>query len=469
MAIGLDQGFAASPKQPASPVDGAPELCRLSAAELTALYRAGRVSPVEVARACLDRAQAVQERCNAFVQVTDTALEMARESEARYRAGSPIGPVDGVPTTLKDLVLIAGQPVGYGTRAAAPVTAERDSPAVSLLRQAGAVFIGRTTTPEFGWKAVTDSAAHGVTRNPVDPRLGSGGSSGGAAVASASGAGVLHLGTDGGGSIRIPAAFCGVVGHKPSFGRVPAAPASPFGTVAHLGPIARSLADAALMLDVLSGRDLRDWHQNPLPFPSAQGPAMLMRGLRIGLWRAPPGGNVEPEVAAAFEECVERLSRAGAVLADVALPFLDELPELFRIHWFAGAAQRLRGLDTAGMDPGLVEVAAAGAAIPLADYLAAMTRRAGFGAAMDALMADHDVLLSPAVAIRPPPAGSEVPPGSGMTRWTDWAGFSYPINLWQAPATVMPTRTPMVGLQVVAARGQDAIAFAAAHAISEVP
>jgi amidase/aspartyl-tRNA(Asn)/glutamyl-tRNA(Gln) amidotransferase subunit A len=415
-----------------SPLADADEICQLGATALARRYRDGTLSPVEVARACLARAETVQARCNAFTRIDHAgALAAAGAAEARWRAGRPLG-------------------------------------AVGLLRRAGVVFLGQTTTPEFGWKAVTDSARTGITRNPWDPGLTSGGSSGGAGVAAATGAGVVHLGTDGGGSIRIPAAFCGIAGLKPSFSRVPAAPASPFGTVAHLGPMARTAEDAAIMLDALSGRDRRDWFQNPLPFPPVAGVTAAFAGQRIGVWRTPPGGQVAPEVAAALATCLDALEAAGARLREIALPFADELPELFRTHWFAGAAARLRGLDTSGIDPGLVEIAAAGAAIPLADYMAAMTRRAAFGAAMDDMMAELDLIVSPAVAIPPFAAGREVPEGSGMSRWIDWAGFSYPINLWQAPACVVPRARAapevMVGLQFIAPRGRDDAALAAARA-----
>ena len=447
------------------PLQDADPLCRLGAAELASAYAAKTLSPVEVVRACLDRAETVQQWFNAFTLIDhETALAAARASEARWHAGRPLGPADGVPTTIKDIVLVAGWGIRYGTVATPPVVAEADSPAVRLLRDAGAVLLGLTTTPEFGWKAVTDSAASGTTRNPLDPSLTSGGSSGGAAVAAACGAGVFHLGTDGGGSIRIPAAFCGVVGHKPTFGRVPAHPISAFGTLAHLGPIARTATDAEAMLSVMSGRDERDWFQPPGSWPvEAAFPGWPQ--LRIGVWRTPPHGAVDPVVASAFETALASLANAGATLEDVRLPGAD-LHAMFQALWFAGAASRLRAVPAerlADVDPGLREVAACGAAIPLTDYLDATSRRAEFGAAMDALLTRFDLLVSPAVAVPPFAAGAEVPPGSGMARWTEWAGFSYPINLSQQPACVA------AGLQFVAARGHDHLALRAASFTRRTP
>ena len=248
------------------PLADADDLCKLSATALAQLYARGEASPVEVTRAALARAANVQSRFNAFVRIEpEAALAAAALSEQRWQAGKPFGPLDGIPTTIKDIVWVKGGRARYGSRAPGTDCAE-DAPSVALLRAAGAVFLGITTTPEFGWKALTDSPLTGITRNPWNADLTPGGSSGGAAVAAATGAGALHLGTDGGGSIRIPSAFTGIVGHKPTFSRVPAYPASAFGTVAHIGPMARSVADAQLMLQVMSGRDLRDWYQNPPGF-----------------------------------------------------------------------------------------------------------------------------------------------------------------------------------------------------------
>ena len=453
------------------PLGDADGLCRYGTAELTARYANGTLSPVEVTRACLARAEVVQARLNAFALIDhDGALAAARRSEARWLAGSPLGAIDGVPATIKDIVQVAGWPVSYGSRAVPPVRAAEDAPATRLLRQAGAVLLGLTTVPEFGWKAVTDSPGGGITRNPYDPALTPGGSSGGAAVAAACGAGVLHLGTDGGGSIRIPAAFCGVAGLKPTFGRVPAHPLSSFGTIAHLGPIARDPTDLALMLDVLSGRDSRDWFQSPLPFPAAGAKPLDIRGLRIGAWSRPPDGTPEVRPARAFQTALARLEAAGAIVRPVALPAGD-IAGLFRLLWSVGAAQRLRTVPPERLplvDPGLVAMAEAGARVSLPDYLDATSRRAAFGAAIDALFEEHDVLASPAAAVMPFAAGAEVPPDSGLRSWIDWAGFSYPVNLAQAPACVVPCADgapgPPPGIQFVAPRGQDARALAAAAA-----
>ncbi|MCW5237932.1 amidase [Verminephrobacter eiseniae] len=449
------------------PIADAPALCQLGVAELSSLYRRGALSPVQVTQEVLQHVDRVQERFNAF-SFTDheRALDMARASEARWRKGSPASPVDGVPTTIKDLLWVAGSVVRYGSLGTDAKPCAEDAPSVARLRAGGAIFVGITTSPELGWKAVTDSKAFGITRNPWAPAMTCGGSSGGAAVAAATGAGVLHLGTDGGGSIRIPASFCGIVGIKPTFGTVPAYPASAFGTVAHIGPMARSVDDAAAMLRAMSERDLRDWaqgwmHAAPQPLHDGE-----LAKARIGYWTTPPSGALCPEVGAAVEFAVSQLRAAGARVERVDLPG-EDLHCMFQAHWFASAANRLAGISAAeqsGMDAGLRQVASAGARISAPDLVAQQIGRAHFAAAMDRLLTEFDFLVSPAASILPFSAGLEVPQGSGLSRWTEWAGFSYPINLSQQPACVLPcARRPMdapsqalpIGLQIIGARGAD--------------
>ena len=352
-----------------------PDPADLSARELRHLYRTRQLSPVEATRAVLERIGRFDPTVNAFCLIDEErAIAAARASEARWHKGAPCGLVDGVPTTIKDLVLTRDWPTLRGSLAI-----ERDqpwpedAPATARLREHGAVLIGKTTTPEFGWKAVTDCALTGITRNPWDTGRTPGGSSGGAAVAAALGMGVLHVGSDGGGSIRIPAGFTGIFGLKPSFGRVPAYPASPFGTVAHVGPMTRTVGDAALMLDVLALPDHRDWFALPARRPRladrprgrraraqdrVQPDARLRRG-RAGGRRS--GGERRRRVRRARRAWSRRSTRALPTRPRSSVP-----------HWYVGAANLLRGFTAeqrARMDAGLQEIAAEGAKIPLMDYL----------------------------------------------------------------------------------------------------
>src|SRR5438067_2638604 len=283
------------------------DLAYLSAVLLLDLYRRRELSPVEATRLIFDRLDALQSRINAFCVVDrDGALAAARASEGRWLGGEAAGRLDGVPVTIKDLILMRGIPTRRGSRLVEPDQDWlEDAPATARLREAGAVIIGKTTTPEFGWKALGDSPLTGITRNPWGLSRTPGGSSAGAAAACAAGIAPLHVGSDGAGSIRIPSAFTGVFGLKPSFGRVPAYPLSPMDLLAHIGPMARSVADAALLLSVLSGADDRDpYALPPEDRDYAAGLEEGVRGWRIAYSPTLGYAKVDPEIAAAAAEAV---------------------------------------------------------------------------------------------------------------------------------------------------------------------
>src|SRR5437763_9005201 len=241
------------------------EIAFSSAENLAELYRKKALSPVEAAELLFARIEALQPKLNAFCIVDrDGALAAARASETRWRDGRPHSPLDGVPVTIKDLVMMTGFPTRRGSRMlenAAPDA--EDGPAVSRLKEAGAVILGKTTSPEFGWKAIGDSPLTGITRNPWNLGHTTGGSSAGAAAACAAGIAPLHVGSDGAGSIRIPAAFTGIFGIKATFGRVPAHPPSPMGLLSNVGSMTRNVRDAAAMLNVLARPDARDPYTLP--------------------------------------------------------------------------------------------------------------------------------------------------------------------------------------------------------------
>ncbi len=451
-------------------LDDANELCRLGVAELSAGFSAGKFTPLDVARAALARAEQVQERFNAFSLIdAEAALAMATESTARWRSGAPLSAIDGVPTTVKDIIWIKDRAIRYGSRTTSTQPCTQDAPSVKRLRAAGAVFIGITTTPEFGWKAITESPLTGITRNPWNPQMTPGGSSGGAVVAAATGAGVLHIGTDGGGSIRIPCSLTGVVGLKPTFGRVAAYPPSAFGTVAHIGPIARSAEDAAAMLNAMAGRDIDDWNQGVGELPPLEWTKGVLTGARIGLWTTPPYGEVDSEVAAAVARAVGAIEALGAHVEPIELPS-EDLGEIFRIHWYAGAANRFAAVpaDLAHLcDPGFVAVAKTGSAISASTLVAAQARRAAFGAAMDKLLAKLDFIVSPATPIPAFAVGPEVPGDVILDRSVNAGSFAFPINLSQQPAVSTPCGLTAaglpIGLQFVGARGADAKVLSAAR------
>jgi aspartyl-tRNA(Asn)/glutamyl-tRNA(Gln) amidotransferase subunit A len=445
----------------------------LSAAELCQLYRTGQLSPVETTRAVLERIERLDPQVNAFCLIDgERALAAARASEARWQRGEPCGEVDGVPATIKDVVLTRGWPTLRGSLAIGREQPwDEDAPATARLRAQGAVLIGKTTTPEFGWKAVTDCALTGITRNPWDTSKTPGGSSGGAAVAAALGMGVLHVGTDGGGSIRIPASFTGVFGLKPSFGRVPAYPASPFGTLAHIGPLTRTVSDAAVMLNVLALPDSRDWFA--LPYDGRDHRIGLedgVRGLRIAFSPTLGFAEVDPEVADLVAGAAGVLVELGATVEQVDAIVADPL-DVFACHWYVGAANLLRAFTAeqrTQMDHGLREIAAAGEQISLVDYLSAARQRAELGTAMRRFHETYDLLLTPTLPLAAFAAGQERPDPAQQPRWFHWAPFSNPFNLTQQPAASVPCgRTASglpVGLQIVGPMHADALVLRAARA-----
>src|SRR5690242_3022220 len=376
------------------------DVALLSATEMVARFQDRSLSPVEATKAALERIDRHDGTFNAYCLVdADGAIASARNSETRWQKGTPLAPVDGVPTSVKDLVLAKGWPTRRGSKTTTADPAPEDAPSVARLREAGAVLLGKTTTPEFGWKGVTDSPLTGITRNPWNRDRTPGGSSGGAAVAAAAGMGALHIGTDGGGSIRIPAAFTGIFGLKPSFGRVPAYPLSPFGTLAHLGPMTRTVADAALMLTVISEPDGRDWHALPADRRDYRiGLEAGIAGLRLAYSRRLGYVDfVDPEVATLVDRAVETLADLGAMVEEVD-PGFENPAETFRAHWFAGAANLLRRYpddQRARMDPRLVAAALEGAGQLLLDYLAAVDRRGALGSHMRRFQERYDALITP--------------------------------------------------------------------------
>jgi aspartyl-tRNA(Asn)/glutamyl-tRNA(Gln) amidotransferase subunit A len=449
------------------------DLCSLSATELLHLYRTRQASPVEATKAVLARIEKLNPVLNSFNLVAaEPALAAARESETRWGKAAPMGLLDGVPTSIKDLLLTRGWPTLRGSKTVdAKGPWNDDAPCVARLREHGAVLLGKTTTPEFGWKGVTDGPLTGITRNPWDPAKTPGGSSGGGAAAVAAGMGPLTVGTDGGGSIRIPCSFTGLFGLKPTFGRVPAWPLSPFGTVAHVGPMTRTVADAALMLNVLSLPDARDWLALPHdPRDYRIGLDEGVHGLRIAYSARLGYAQVDDEVAAIVKAAALRFAELGARVDERDPGFEDQGP-VFAAHWFSGAAYLLRNFtpeQKAMMDPGLVEVAAQGAKITMIETIDAAQKRGALGVLMNLFHQDYDLLVTPTLPIAAFEAGREVADVMLERRWTDWSPFSYPFNLTQQPAASIPcgfTKSGLpVGLHIVGPRYADALVLRAARA-----
>ncbi len=449
------------------------EITKLTAAALVGHFRRKDLSPVEVTKSVLARIEQCQPAVNAFCVIdAELALKAATASEARWAKGAPCGLIDGVPTTIKDVVLTKGWPTLRGSRTTDPdQTWEVDAPCTARLREHGAVLLGKTTTPEFGWKGVTDNLVTGVTRNPWNTDRTPGGSSGGAAAAAALGMGALHIGTDGGGSVRIPSGFTGVFGHKPSFGRVPAWPGSAFGTLSHVGPLTRTVTDAALMLNVISEPDARDW--TALPYSERDYRIGLedgVAGLRIAF--SPTLGYIEvdPEIASLVRAAADVMRDLGAIVEEIDPGFGDPA-ETFRRHWFGAASKLVDSFapeQQALLDPGLREVAAAGSAISFSEYLDAVEARNQLGEIMSQFHETYDLLLTPTMPIPAFKAGQEVPDPEIKLRWTVWTPFTFPFNLTQQPVASAPcgftSEGLPAGLQIIGPKHADALVLRAARA-----
>ena len=454
----------------------ADEVLSRSAADIVALYRSRGISPVEVLAATLDRIDRLDRIHNAFVMIDrQGALNDARASEERWRRGEPNGLIDGLPVTVKDLIVVKGMPTRRGSHTTNPAPSEEDSPPVVRLRQQGAVFLGKTTTSEFGWKAVTDSPLTGVTRNPWNAHLRSGGSSGGAGVAAALGLGILHLGTDGGGSIRIPAGFCGIFGFKPTFGVISVHPHSPALSLWHQGPLTRTVPDAALMLTVMAGPDIRDWYAGPeLNIDYRDRLSDGIRGFRIAYSRTLGYAKADPKVISVVDKAVEELADLGAHVDEIE-PNLDDPIEIMKPLWSVALALGVAPMTKVQrtlIDPPILDLADPGFRLSALAYRRLEQARENFGRQMAMLLAKYDLLVTPQLAIVAFAAGHEVPPGSQMKRWWEWSPFTYPFNLTQQPAAAVPcgftTSGLPVSMQIVGAKFSDALVLRAAHAYETI-
>lgn len=436
-------------------------------AQFTVAFRTGATSPVEVARWALAEAEALNARYGTvFTHIgAEETLAMAQASEQRWRAGEALGPLDGVPVTIKNLLSVKGWPLDFCSLTIDATTrANDDAPPVARLREAGMVFLGYTATPEFSWKLTTDSPKYGVTKNPHDLSRTPGGSSGGAAVATASGIAPVNLGSDAAGSIRIPAAFCGVFGMKPTFGVVAAVPAGP---LTHIGPLARDAVDAAMVLDVIGKPDRRDWYNTPFPrndgFSHALGTGV--GGLRIAYAPRFAGMSAAPEIEHLVVQSVCRLAEFGAIV-EVREPEIIDPRDIGLTFFSGGYVGRLRNMNAemrAKLDPGLLAMAGQAERQNADDIRRAHEQRYMLGCQLSAFFDEFDLLVTP-TAITPAFRLGNAPDGF-TDDITEWSGYTYPFNLAQNPAASVPCGVTgqglPVGLQIVGPKFSDATVLAA--------
>jgi aspartyl-tRNA(Asn)/glutamyl-tRNA(Gln) amidotransferase subunit A len=454
------------------------ELCYLPATDLAALIRKREVSPTEVARAFLDRIERVNPTINAYCTVTDfRALDEARAVEAALGRGETVGPLAGVPVSIKDLLLTKGIRTTRGSLLYADDIPTEDAPVVERLRNAGAILLGKTNTPEFGWKAATDNRIFGPTRNPWKLDRVAGGSSGGAGAAVAAGLGPLAIGTDGGGSIRIPACFCGIFGLKATFGLVPAYPASFAEALSHTGPMTRTVRDAALMLNVIAGRDSRD--RNGYPIGSVdflENIGAGITGTRVA-WSPNLGhGLVDPEARQSAESAARHFEELGCHLEE-ASPSVGDFASPWQILFYgsitAGLSAQPEGWE-AKIDPGLAGIVRQARGASAVDLAGAYQARARFYDATRRFFDRYDLLLTPSFAVPPWKIGQDFPDEIGGRKAVlgDGAQLTQLFNLTGQPAATVPCGWTVdglpLGLQIVGRPHEDALVLRAAAAFEAI-
>ncbi|WP_160122472.1 amidase [Rhodovarius lipocyclicus] len=442
------------------------ELGFMPAAELQRAYAARDLSPVEVTQALLARIEALDPKINAITMLTpELALAQARAAEAAYAPGGTPRPLEGVPVTLKDMHPTKGLVTGGGSLATKDWVPTEDAPCIARLHAAGTITLGKTTVPEFGWKGVSQSTLNGITHNPWKHGYNAGASSAGAAAGAAAGYGPLHLGSDGGGSVRMPAHFCGVFGMKPTYGRIPYWPVPNNDYATHMGPLTRTVLDGAMMLKAMAGP--HPWDHTSCETPPADYPALLkadMRGKRIAYSPDLGHARVDADVAALVAQAVTAFEDMGATVELVTPAWGTQGPELARFFWPAGYLARANlYLDTwrEKMDPGLVAMMEAGRGFGAEQYHVMRARKLEYVEAIHRFFADYDFLLTPAVSTAAFPAHLLQPEDwpQHPWDWLMWAEFSYPFNFSGNPAASLPCGfTPAglpVGLQVVGRRFDD--------------
>jgi aspartyl-tRNA(Asn)/glutamyl-tRNA(Gln) amidotransferase subunit A len=453
----------------------ADELCWLPATELAAAIRKKRISPVEAVDAVLARIEAVNPRLNAYCTVTaDSARKAARAAErALGRRRPDLGPLHGVPFSVKDLVLTRGVRTTFGTPLYRDNVPTEDAPLVARLAAAGGILVGKTNTPAFGWLGATHNLVFGATRNPWRLDRTPGGSSGGASAAVAAGLAPLAVGTDGGGSIRIPASCAGVYGFKPSYGRIPTYPPSGAWSLSHVGPITRTVADAALMLNVGAGPDARDQYSLPaerIDYVRALGGRLA--GLRVA-YSDDLGfaGGLDPEVRAMCARAARVFRELGCRLETV-MPRWPSPRDCWQQIFLGGIATRLAPYRdrSAEIEPGLQRAVEATLGQPPTSYVQAWFDRLSWAQHPNALFEKYDLLLTPTIAAPPFAIGLDHPAeiGGKPADAYAWIPFTYPFNLTGQPAASVPcgfTRDGLpIGLQIVGRRHADAAVLRASAA-----
>ncbi len=453
------------------------ELDYMSAIELKEKIASKQVSPVEVVKRALARLHEVEPELNNFVTLTEeTALEAARQAETAVMQNEPLGLLHGLPISIKDLITMEGVKCAFGSRSAADNIADADAPSVERVRAQGGCILGKTTTSEFGCKPVGDSPLTGITRNPWNTDKTPGGSSCGAAASIATGVSPFGLGTDGGGSVRIPAFFTGLFGIKGHFGRVPVYPTSATPTLAHVGPLARTVRDGALLLTAVAGFDRRDPFAVAEPVPDFLAACdKPVKGMRVA-WSPTFGyAQPDPEVVALCEEAVKALEEQGCEVELIENVMDGNPSDMWMAEFYAGVGTRLKPVldeQPEMLDPAVVEVLSGALDQTMEDYYAKVFNRYIFREHMRAFFENYDLLLSPTLPVPAFDVGLNMPPQFSDANMISWVSYTYPFNLTGYPAASVPTGfTPEglpVGLQIIAGPLKETDIFAASATLETI-
>ena len=452
------------------------ELYKLSAVDLLSMYKTKETNPLEASLDIIKQLENKNSQFNAFVCFDkEKILQQAKLSSERWSSGKVKGILDGVPISIKDLLVTKDYPTRRGSFIESlPITSDKDAPVVKKILEQGGIVLGKTTTPEFGHKGTTQSKRYGATLNPWNTKLNSGGSSGGSASAVAAGMGPLSIGTDGGGSVRIPCSFCGLFGHKPTFGKVPAYPISPFGTVANIGPITRTVADGGLLMNVIAKPDKDDWYS--LPYDKeiySEFDLNEVKNLKIGVFKYWGMKNffnqisLEDSVEVVYENILKKLKQEGLQLTfDSKINWPNNPADTFKTMWYVGAANLSKKIDDeefSKIDENFLQFIDEGNKYSVFDFLAAEAKRAENATYLSYLFEKFDVLIGPTMPVLPLEYDDVIPKNYESKDLFSWTPFTYPFNLTKHPSSTIncgfSSSGLPVGIQVVAPHYEDKRCF----------
>ena len=460
------------------------ELWKCSILDILKGYKEKLFSPLELAKEIINKINKDNTKINAYVFFDEEViLEQATISTLNYEKNLLRGSLEGVPISIKDLIVTKNMPTNRGTLTSSLSSkSDYDAPVVKKLKQQGAIIIGKTASPEFGHKGTTQSLKYGNTNNPWNLDLNAGGSSGGSSAAVAGGLGPASIGTDGGGSIRIPCSFCGLFGHKPTFGRIPAYPISPFGTIANLGPISRTVKDSGLIMNAIANSDIQDWHSLPnekKDYTSYDGD--LKKKYKIGyskFWGMDKyfeTNLMESEVLEKIEESIRSLKKSGLEILEIdSINWPHNPLDVFLVMWQSGAANLARKIsvkDSSNLEPSFSNFVEKGKQYTMFDFMDAEAKRAENALHLKKIFRNVDAIVGPTLPVLPFNSGQNVPVGFNEEQLFSWLPFTYPFNLTKNPASTINVNFSNsglpIGLQVVADIYKDKTCFELAYYIEQ--